>query len=480
MNDAGTGSAVRSRQRGDYTPGRHGLTRMWALAQQGGGGATVSHGTARLQRRAGQPRTGERELNFELALAGYKGGHGLTWTKVKVMGKPAFVSATKATRTDGTKRAYLRGGFILLARARKTTNPGDLIDAFRVLFGDTDLVYRPATTRLYQQQVKAVIARKLSDGELSLERARSGFAEIKALLVARRGPCEKRTSRAKLKGGTYAEYRRILADFVRRSRLPRGLDRTDTVLALMVKVGPWVGLRPCEWLRAAIVGDTLRIVNAKGGNGRALGEEREIVLSGLPLKIVTLVSHLTRQVPLLFAEAGNNWRRVLGRLGERLARLCARIEIRRWSLYTTRHVAIANWKRAGLSDAEIAALTGHSSTRTARRHYASGRYGWTAEFACARPKRGLVAEIVARNAVTTCPVSVKSEALSVAPTDAVSSAYVSEPSALPAGIPHRVIVVERQYQRVSFVSIIRDNGVAARTRIDTIWEPGNASPFCMG
>ena len=158
----------------------------------------------------------------------------------------------------------------------------------------------------------------------------------------------------------------LLADFARRSRLPSGLDRTDTVLSMLVKVSPYVGLRPCEWLHATIVGQNLNVLNAKCGNGRALGQMRVIGLSWLPLKIITLVSHLIRQVQLLFAEVGSNWRKILGRLGERLARVCARIGIRRWSLYTTRHVAIANWKRASLSDAEIAALAGHSSTRTAR------------------------------------------------------------------------------------------------------------------
>ena len=154
------------------------------------------------------------------------------------------------------------------------------------------------------------------------------------------------------------------------------------------------------------------------------------------------MSHLIGQFRLLFAEAGGNWRKILGRLGERLARVCARLEICRWSLYTTRHVAIANWKRAGLSDAEIAALAGHSSTRTARQHYAGGRHGWTAEFACARPDPDLVAAIVAHNGVTTAPVSAKKETMSVVPARAAAPANISGSSALPAAISHRVIVVE--------------------------------------
>ena len=392
------------------------------------------------------------------------------------MGKPAFVTNTKPTRTKDTIRAYLKGGFVLLARAHKTmTGPGgDVIDAFRALFGDTDLVYRPATTRLYQQQVKAVIARQLSDRELSKERAKSGFAEIKALLIARRGPCPKRTSSAKLKSASYAEFRKIVGDFARRSRLPGGLDRTDTVLSMLVKVGPYVGLRPCEWLHATIVGQNLNVLNAKIGNGRALGQVRVIGLSWLPLKIITLVSHLIRQVRLLFAEVGSNWRKILGRLGERLARVCARIGIRRWSLYNTRHVAIANWKRASLSDAEIAALAGHSSMRTARQHYAGGRLGWSAKFACARPDPDLVAGIVAHNGIT-APVSAGSEKMSVVP----ASANISEASALPVAISYRLIVAEKQYERAPIVPIIKDDVVPTPSPIDTNWDPDEAPALGM-
>jgi integrase len=396
------------------------------------------------------------------------------------MAKPAFLTKTKPTRTNGTIRAYLKGGFVLLARAHKImTGPGDVIDAFCALFEDPSRVYRPATTRLYQQQVKAVIGRKVSTGELSQERAISGFSDIKALLLARRGPCPKRTSRAKLKSGTYAEFRRIIADFARRSRLPDGLDRTDTVLSMLIKVGPFVGLRPCEWLRATIVGHKLCVMNAKSGNGRALGEVREICLSGVPLKIVTLVSHLIGQVRLLFAETGNDWRKILGRLGERLARVCARIGIRRWSLYTTRHVAIANWKRAGLSDAEIAALAGHSSTRTARQHYAGGRHGWTAEFACARPDPDIVAAIVAHNAVTTTPVAAKNEPMGVTSASALAPTDVSMASALPGAVRHRVIAPERQYEGALIVPINEAEVMLTPSQIDTIQEADEAPPFSM-
>ena len=150
------------------------------------------------------------------------------------------------------------------------------------------------------------------------------------------------------------------------------------------QTGPYLGLRPCEWLNANVVVNTLQISTAKRGNGDSINDVRSIQLTSLPPNVVKLVSGLIDELRLLFAESNKSWRRILGRLGERLARVCARIGIRRWSLYTIRHVAVASWKKAGLSNGEIAALAGHSSTRTARQHYAGGRHGWKADFACAR------------------------------------------------------------------------------------------------
>jgi integrase len=397
------------------------------------------------------------------------------------MPERAFLTDTKPTRTAETTRAYLKGGSVLLARAlKKMTGPGDVIDAFCLLFEDPQLVYRPATTRLYKQQTKAVIARKLHEGEISRERAISGFTELKALLNARRGPCPKRTSRKKLKAPTRAEYRKLLADFTRRLQLSGRFDRADTVLSILIKVGPHLGLRPCEWLHATIADGQLQVVNAKSGNGRALGEMRVIFLSGIPPKVVALVSLLIGQVRLLFVEAGGNWRKTLGRLGERLARVCARIGIPRWSLYTSRHVAIANWKRGGLTEAEIAALAGHSSTRTARQHYAGGRHGWSPEFACARADPDLVGAILQHNEVKMAPVSAKSETMAIAPASAVTPTVISGSSAAMAAPPRRAIAIPKHPEWVTNIQIIQHDVVPTLSSMETILETDEAPAFGMG
>jgi integrase len=257
-------------------------------------------------------------------------------------------------------------------------------------------------------QIGAVVARKLRDGELTQERAVSGFLELTALLKARRAPCPKRTSAKKLKGATHAEYRQIIGDFARRGAASGGLDRIDRVLASIVKVNPYVGLRPVEILNAQIVGRNLVVANAKNTNGRGTGKVRRIELGRLPLSIVKLLNGLLIEIRILFDETGRHWRRLLGRLGERLARVCARLGIRRWSLYTTRHVAIASWKKSGLSPVTTAALCGHASTRTARNHYAGGRRGWPASFSVARPETPNMANAAGPPAIVRQPAIAKS------------------------------------------------------------------------
>ena len=63
------------------------------------------------------------------------------------------------------------------------------------------------------------------------------------------------------------------------------------------------------------------------------------------------------------------------RLASRIARACKQIGIRRVSLYTTRHVGMANAK-SWMSPAQVAASAGHKTTATATSHYAKRRSGW--------------------------------------------------------------------------------------------------------
>jgi hypothetical protein len=308
-------------------------------------------------------------------------------------------SGAKPTRTPETDRRYLKGGELLLARAKKATPDLDAVGALVTLFNNPKWTLSAATTRIYQQQVEAILDRELRNGTITEARASEGLAFVTRLLKKRRGRPPKRTSAKKRKEATYAEYKAILKELERKAKRTGGLDLCDGVLGKLILTGPYFGLRPVEWLNAQVTEHELIVRNAKHSNGRAPGAVRSIMLAHVPPSIVNNLDDLIEGIRQL-AEQKDDWGKVLRVLGERLARLCKRLKIPRWSLYTVRHIAEATWKRAGLSAAQIAALSGHISIKTARNHYAGSRHGWSAKFACARPAPSLVSMIERHNSTS--------------------------------------------------------------------------------
>jgi integrase len=280
------------------------------------------------------------------------------------------------TRTPETERDYRKGGHRLLARASKEfPGAGDAVDALVFLCSNEKWVLKPTTTRQYRAQIFAVIDEKVENGELGAERAGEGLAVISELLTQRRGRPEPRTSGKKVTDPTKAEVGAVLAYVAQELRQRTQVDLFETALLLMVSFGPTLGLRPIEWTRASIDAEKLTIFNAKSSNGRCAGPVREFRRADLPPKLDQHAATLIEIMKALMQQIGS-WRLLRGLLAERLARICDRLEIRRLSLYSLRHISLANAESVGFSDAERAALAGHRSTATARRHYAGKKHGW--------------------------------------------------------------------------------------------------------
>lgn len=314
-----------------------------------------------------------------------------------------FGQEAPLSRTPETETKYLAGGMQLLRRAvRLYPSAHNPAQALTMLFSDPATEYRSSTTRLYLQQIGAVLRGQARNGHISGPGAQLIFARFKVLLKARRGQPPARTSRKKVRDARPDERFKIRTDLARRARLD-GLDLADQVLALLLTVLPFCGLRPVEFAAAVMKNATLYVQNAKASNGRAPGAERSISLADFPLPIVEGFRLLIPLFQQFLRAYEGDWPRALGVLSERLARICRRQKIRRLSMYSFRHVAIATWKRAGYSPGEIAALAGHSSIRTARRHYTPSRFGWSAHFACARPDPTLVRLIEQRRSPSPPP-----------------------------------------------------------------------------
>lgn len=301
------------------------------------------------------------------------------------------------TRTTATEAAYLAGGQLLVKRALKAVpHAMDAVDALQVHFADRALTLRASTTRTYKSQIIAALQFLAAKGEISQARAAAGCETVADLLLKCRGRPPARTSAKKNKTPPFEEYRALTKDLC--SRNFREMDLPDKVLARMLGVCPYVGIRPVEWLTARLEDRRLILVNAKSTNGRSPGPVRSIDLSEAPLPVIRATEPLIADIKTL-SPTRADWQKTLKMLDERLARDCARVGISRWSISIFRQIAQANWKQAGFSKAEIAALAGHISINTSRNYYAGGKHGWIPEFAVARPDPALVVRISLHNHV---------------------------------------------------------------------------------
>lgn len=240
----------------------------------------------------------------------------------------------------------------------------------------------------------------MDSGDLEFDRYVAGYRDIQALATIGLPKKSEFTSSPTLKAFP-DEAVQILSNAAMQERsvnLLHGL--------LFVRANLFVGLRPIEWLDAALIEyskvdpfgepvlrqdgapDTctaLRVLNAKQSAGRANGERRVIILEGLSeqnmayiRKWITVVKSLATPELLQLSYYAKT-----KKLYDSLQRAIRRTLLNAgWSgnvpsIYGTRHQAVANAKADGKDRREIAALFGHVSEETAHRHYARKFNGYT-------------------------------------------------------------------------------------------------------
>jgi len=272
-----------------------------------------------------------------------------------------------------TREAYLHEGHRHLRRALKR-HPG-ILDASEVLvvsIESDDTVLATRTVCLYRAQLKAIL------GELQWDdpvRFVSSFARIELALQRRRGrPSVPRTASRKRRTIPDDEVGRVLEALARRV-WDSPDDLAPAMLALAIFCHSRLGHRPIEGECAALDGIWLVLRNAKANEDRALARERRIDLSAMSPLVRRAVASYIRLRPAMVARYGSD-KRWYDAASEQFARLCESLGIERIAITSLRHVALASWKRAGLSPWLIAALAGHGSPHSAGRYYAKAGSGW--------------------------------------------------------------------------------------------------------
>lgn len=197
-------------------------------------------------------------------------------------------------------------------------------------------------------------------------------------------------------------------------------------LVAFIRANLLVGLRPAEWFGANFMNYLHRekeghysrtgagkvhstialcVENAKTTHGRGNGDHRVILLHGISDSDLAALMHF-RKITESFASKfpADTPRSVIAEaffkpLQHTLAHALIRMGHPKKQLpttYSTRHQAVANAKHSGLSDREIAAMFGHSSTATAKYHYGKKLSGWMK--VSFRPSPESVAAVPERNA----------------------------------------------------------------------------------
>ncbi len=264
------------------------------------------------------------------------------------------------TRSPGTVAAY-RARRPMLARKAGSDQPHHLVNWFLSQHG----AWAASTI----EQYKACIFQTIDDTPDMLKAERLWLQQR---LKARPDPREKseppRTSARKRKAVRYVEYQNLIDALIATKKTD------DEIAAQYLRFNAYLFLRPVEWQTIEIKGGLLTITNAKATNGRACGKTRKRDLQNCRAEEVV---SLEKFIVVLKGRANSvgGYKRLWSRLASRIARACMRLGIKRISLYTSRHVGIANAK-TWMTPLQLAVSAGHKTTVTARRHYSKGRSGW--------------------------------------------------------------------------------------------------------
>lgn len=268
-----------------------------------------------------------------------------------------------ASRTEETEQFYMREA-LRLCRTYQQEKGMDWDDdpmMFCRWLGDRRSIWMASTWRTMKASTVLLLER-------------SGDKEAVDFLKGLNcDPCKKKSTKSssrKAKHLSIQDLAKIL-EVIGKSR-----SEFDVLVGLWLLAGRVVGLRPTEWMKATLNGDTLKVKNSKNTNGRSHGEYRQILIHNMSEEnkqyivafLAELDSHLKRRRP---SEVYFHSRRHLHRVVRKI-----------WpnrttypTLYSARHQFSADLKKADYELTEIAALFGHATDRTATEHYGKRQYG---------------------------------------------------------------------------------------------------------
>ena len=171
-----------------------------------------------------------------------------------------------------------------------------------------------------------------------------------------------------------------------RARAKRGHRHADGLMQVL-EATLITGLRPNEWCTATVVPDgertLLRVRNSKFSNGRGNGEFRELILNELDAEQMASIRQAIAYCSVNDADDPDDAiQRLVRSLKDEMITVMHMVDPIHQrkggssvTLYSFRHQFIADAKNTFDDPVIVAALVGHSSTKTAFQHYGRRRHG---------------------------------------------------------------------------------------------------------
>lgn len=242
-----------------------------------------------------------------------------------------------STRTAATNVSYAHI-YDRLCRQSGAESTMDSVARLRAVVAwwqSQDGAWTSATIRQYRAAIIATADTQncTQDSRTAIDAALETLRSHSPAPRSRSAP--RRTSARKRKSVSDTDLEIVVAGIMERN------DRTARILAGMLLFGILLGLRPCEWPQARVVGTRLSIKSAKATNDRGI-PHRVIELDKMGALNIDRLRSLLGLIQIEIKDVG--WPKLYARVSKRLSRFRGALKSRNICLYTVRHQCLANAK----------------------------------------------------------------------------------------------------------------------------------------
>lgn len=303
--------------------------------------------------------------------------------------------------SEKTKRAYTEKILTIQKKLSKEfgveMTPDTLLTYFKTQVENKSI--NQATARMYKSAIFFWLAdtgkHKLGNGE-NIKEYEDVYFAIKSIKTNMLPTDSKNTSGKKRKGISKKELMQ-LEEYIK-NKYYKNKHAID--LLLFIKANIILGLRPVEWKNICffsyietneigeykIIKNKLKtrlavsIENAKQSHKRANGQYRWLLLDKINEEQLATILNFKNRIDTFIEKNGEDsidaFFQPLQKLMHRIFKASSTAYDKLPTLYSSRHQAIADAKKAGLQEVEIAAMFGHASIHTAKIHYGRKYDGW--------------------------------------------------------------------------------------------------------